>query len=230
MARYFAIAGGVYFLCYSALSSYLTRRGVDLKRSPWPLIRKEIKFSIVSALIFALYAAFIMVQYDAGGTCLYSSLSQYGTWYLTFSFVVVLVLQDTYFYFIHRLSHHPLLFRWIHYGHHSSNRPTPWTSFAFDLPEALIQGFFFIGIVYLIPLHFITLIAVLMTMTIWAVISHLGFNLFPPAAHRWLGQWLIGPAHHTLHHRKYRYHYGLYFTIWDRLLGTQDPSYDCKPD
>jgi uncharacterized membrane protein len=28
------------------------------------------------------------------------------------------------------------------------------------------------------------------------------------------------------HHHKYTVHYGLYFTFWDKLLGTQDPNYE----
>jgi sterol desaturase/sphingolipid hydroxylase (fatty acid hydroxylase superfamily) len=45
-----------------------------------------------------------------------------------------------------------------------------------------------------------------------------------------LGRWFIGPAHHSIHHRKYTVHYGLYFTFWDKLLGTQDPDYEQKFD
>jgi lathosterol oxidase len=140
---------------------------------------------------------------------------------------VVLLLQDTYFYFTHRLSHHPVLFSWLHRGHHRSCHPTPWTSFAFDLPEAIVQSLFLVGIVFVIPLHFITLIAVLSTMTIWAVLNHLGLDRLPASfPHHWLGKWFIGPAHHSVHHRKYMVHYGLYFTFWDRLLGTQDLNYE----
>ncbi|GAB4240846.1 MAG: hypothetical protein Kow00121_67190 [Elainellaceae cyanobacterium] len=167
-----------------------------------------------------------MTIYDAGSTLLYTSIDQYGAWYLGVSFITVLLLQDTYFYFIHRFSHHPRVFKWLHHGHHFSGNPTPWTSFAFDLPEAVIQGVFFLVIVFIVPLHFITLIAVLMTMTLWAVLSHLGFRLSSSSSAHWLGQWLIGPLHHSIHHRKHVVHYGLYFTFWDKLLGTQDPQYE----
>ena len=93
--------------------------------------------------------------------------------------------------------------------------------------EALIQGLFLVGIVFLLPLHYTTLIAVLMTMTAWAVVNHLGLELLPLSfPHHWLGRWCIGPAHHSIHHRKYNLHYGLYFTFWDKLLGTHDPSYE----
>jgi len=172
-----------------------------------------------------------MIEYDLGITRLYTDLSEYGLWYLGISFVSVLMIQDTYFYFLHRLFHNPLLFRWVHYGHHRSQNPTPWTSFAFDLPEAFVQAIFFVGIVFIIPLHFITLVAVLMTMTLWAVWNHIGFELFGPFfPHHWLGKWFIGSTHHSIHHRQYTVHYGLYFTFWDKLLGTQDPNYKDKFD
>jgi Delta7-sterol 5-desaturase len=84
-----------------------------------------------------------------------------------------------------------------------------------------------VGIVFVIPLHLVTLIAVLSTMTVWAVLNHLGIDRLPSSfPHHWFGRWFIGPAHHSIHHLKYKLHYGLYFTFWDRLLGTQDPEYD----
>lgn len=164
-------------------------------------------------------------------TRLYSQASEYGWWYIGVSYGVVLILQDAYFYFTHRLFHHSALFAWFHQGHHRSRCSTPWTSFAFDPLEAIVQALFLITIVFVIPLHFITLIAVLTTMSIWAILNHLGLDRFPVFfPHHWLGRWFIGPAHHSIHHLKYTVHYGLYFTFWDRLLKTQDPSYPSSFD
>jgi sterol desaturase/sphingolipid hydroxylase (fatty acid hydroxylase superfamily) len=39
-----------------------------------------------------------------------------------------------------------------------------------------------------------------------------------------LGRWLIGPAHHGRHHRRPGCNFGLYFTLWDRLCGTEDQA------
>ena len=168
-----------------------------------------------------------MSAYDSGMTQIYSAIEHYGKGYLVGSFLGVLFLQDTYFYFVHRAFHHSVLFKWFHWGHHRTGEPTPWTSFAFDPLEALVQALFLVGIVFLLPLHFVTLIALLLTMTLWTVWNHLGFELLPKSfPHHWLGRWLIGPTHHAIHHRKYRVHYGLYFTFWDRFLNTHDPNYE----
>jgi sterol desaturase/sphingolipid hydroxylase (fatty acid hydroxylase superfamily) len=226
-ARYFLIAGGAYLLFYLVLGKSLAKRSLRLKPPVSRLIWQDIELSILSAVIFALCAALIISEYDLGLTLLYTDLREYGLWYLAVSFVALLILQDTYFYFIHRIVHNRLLFRWIHFGHHSSIDPTPWSSFAFDPPEAIIQALFFVGVVFLVPLHFITVVAALMTMTIWAVFNHLGFELFPSSfKSHWFGKWFIGPTHHSIHHRQYTIHYGLYFTLWDKLLGTQDLNYE----
>ncbi len=229
LLRYFLAAGGTYWFFYSPFSQAFIHPG-QLKRSPsWDSIRHDISLSVLSTGVFALAAAFIMSAYGWNLTRLYSDPYQYGLWYLGLSYGVVLVLQDAYFYFTHRLFHHPLLFCWFHQGHHQSRYPTPWTSFAFDPLEAIVQSLFLVGIVFMIPIHFITLIAVLVTMTVWAVVNHLGIDRLPLSfPHHWLGRWVIGPAHHSIHHLKYTVHYGLYFTFWDKLLGTQDLNYEEK--
>lgn len=168
-----------------------------------------------------------MACYQRGYTQIYThwTLSELG--YIALSYTVVLLLQDTYFYFCHRLSHQPLVYRWVHRGHHQSRPPTPWTFFALEPLEAISQVAFLFCITIVLPLHVGVLIAVLLTMSIWAMGNHLGFQIVPSSLiSRHLGQWFIGSTHHLVHHKKYNRHYGLYFTFWDILLGTQDPEYD----
>lgn len=227
--RYFLFSGGTYLLFYSSLSTLFFKQSLCLKIPQWESIKKDIQLSMISAAIFSCCATFIITEYNLGQTQLYTTLSEYRLWYLVVSFLGILLLQDTCFYFIHRLFHHPLLFKRLHYGHHRSKAPTPWTAFALDPMEALLQGMFLVGVVFIVPLHWLVLAFLLMTMTIWAVLNHLGFELFPSSfPNHWLGRWLIGSTHHSIHHRNYAVHYGLYFTFWDRLLGTHDPDYEKK--
>jgi Delta7-sterol 5-desaturase len=227
LARYFLVAGGMYLCFYAPFSQSFINHNLWHQSPSWRSIQRDIKLSILSAGIFALAAALILSEYSWGITRLYSHAQEYGLWYLAVSYGIVLLLQDAYFYFTHRLFHHVILFPWLHQGHHRSRYPTPWTSFAFDPLEAMVQSLFLVGIVFVLPLHFITLIAVLTTMTVWAVLNHLGIDRLPLSfPHHWLGRWFIGPAHHSTHHLKYTMHYGLYFTFWDKLCGTQDPNYE----
>jgi Delta7-sterol 5-desaturase len=217
LARYFFLAGGIH-LFLSRIPEYLTT-----SRSA----HADMRLSVLSSVIFALGAAAIMSAYDLGITRIYTNVSYYPLWYLGLSYVGVIVLQDAYFYCLHRTLHHPSLFHGWHAGHHRSRPPTPWTSFAFDLPESIAHLLFLVVIIFIIPLHFITLVAILSTMTIWAVVNHLELDWLPTNfPHHWCGRWFTGPAHHAIHHRQYAFHYGLYFTFWDRQLGTQAPNYD----
>jgi Fatty acid hydroxylase superfamily len=125
LARYFAIAGGLHLFFYSAGGDFCSRRAVSISPPSGASIRRDIKLSMCSAVIFALCAAAIVSGYDLGITKLYADIHRYGLWYLGVSYGLVLLLQDTYFYFIHRLFHHPRLFRWFHQGHHKSSHPTP---------------------------------------------------------------------------------------------------------
>lgn len=219
LIRYFLVAGGTYWLFYSD-NHKLIKQPHNIKSPSRKAIERDIALSVITTLALSICAALVMCIYDSGATRLYSSIDDRGIVYLAASFLGVIFLQDAAYYFFHRGFHHPLVYDWLHRGHHRSKNPTPWTSFALDFPEALIQGLFMVAVVFIIPLHIYVLCLLLITMTVWALVTHLGFELFPSFPHHWLGKWFISSDHHSLHHRQYTRHYGLYFTFWDRLLGT----------
>jgi len=109
----------------------------------------------------------------------------------------MLILQDALYYASHRLFHHRWFYGWCHQGHHRTRQPTPWTSFAFDPPEAVVQALVLVLLVMLVPLHLITLMAVLSTMTVWAIVNHLGLDQpappFSPPLAGPLGDWTRPP-------------------------------------
>lgn len=230
---YLFVSGGLYslfFLRRSARPIPVATQRLKEKlslSSLWLAIRHDVLFSLASSAIFAICASIMTTVYTLGYTRLYLDPFSYGWWYIGFSLCLVLFLQDTYFYFTHRLAHHPKCYRWMHKGHHYANNPTPLTAFCFDPVEALIQALYLMGAVCIIPMHLSVLCAVVLVMTLGALIHHFSLRVFSDSAlGRWLGSWMIGPMHHWFHHRKYNVHYGLYFTFWDRLLGTH--CYDYK--
>ncbi|MGC1306790.1 MAG: sterol desaturase family protein [Phormidesmis sp.] len=225
---YFATAGSLYGFLYLRRSSRFAIEADNWAIATiWAAIRSDVILSVLSSGIFAICAALMTTAYTLGITRLYLQPRQYGFWYLGFSLVLVLVLQDAYFYFTHRLSHHPKCYRWLHQGHHHSKDPTPWTAFAFDPAEAMIQSIYLIGVTLIIPMHLSVLVAVVMVMSMGAMVHHFGVRLFEDSAFgKWLGSWMVGTTHHWLHHRKFTVHYSLYFTFWDRLLGTQYKGYE----
>ena len=227
LARYVLVAGLAdwWLVVRSGSSGAAEPNGTRRRRPSAQAIRADIQLSVTSSAVFAGAMAGVVELQGHGLTRVYSRPDQYGFWYLGVSYLLVLILQDLFFYATHRLCHHPALYSWMHRGHHRSGLPTPWTSFAFDPPEAVLQALFLVGVVALVPLHPLILLAVLTTMTLWAVVTHLGVNPLPVGwAPPGLSRWLIGPTHHGLHHRHSDRHFGLYFTFWDRLLATQDPG------
>lgn len=123
LLRYFLVAGGTYLFFYSPFSQSFINHNLRHRSPSWRSMQHDIKLSVISSIVFALVAAFIMSAYDWGITRLYNHYQQYGVWYLGASYGTVLILQDAYFYFTHRLFHHPLLFRWLHQGHHRTRYP-----------------------------------------------------------------------------------------------------------
>src|SRR5438477_213207 len=81
-------------------------------------------------------------------------------------------------------------------------------------------------IVLVVPMHLSALFVFLLYMIVMNVMGHAGIELFPSwfVRSRWT-RWYSTSTHHNLHHRDFRGNYGLYFTWWDRALGTQHPAY-----
>lgn len=219
LLRYFLVAGGAYWWFYS--SEHHPIGGThNLKLPSLKSIQKDIILSVIATVALAICAASVMISYHFGATKLYWTVGDRGITYLITSFIGVILLQDACYYFGHRGFHHPLVYNWFHCGHHRSKNPTPWTSFALDFPEALIQGLFVALVVSIVPLHIYVVALWSIVMTVWSLVNHLGFELFPQFRDSWLGKWFISSDYHSLHHRIYTRHFGLYFTFWDRLLGT----------
>ena len=40
--------------------------------------------------------------------------------------------------------------------------------------------------------------------------------------------WMTTVTHHDLHHAQAGWNYGLYFTWWDRWMGTEHPQYHAR--
>jgi len=58
------------------------------------------------------------------------------------------------------------------------------------------------------------------------VIGHLGLELAPAGFTRRRGwRHSTTTTHHALHHARPRGNFGLYFTWWDRIMGTEHPAY-----
>jgi sterol desaturase/sphingolipid hydroxylase (fatty acid hydroxylase superfamily) len=190
-------------------------------------IRREIAYSTCTVVVFSLVGTGLWFGGRAGIFRIYPDVSDHGWAYFALTVVLLVVLQDTYFYWTHRAMHHPLLFRHVHRVHHQSHDPSPFAAYAFSPGEALVHAAFVPLMVLWLPLHDVAIGAFLVFMILRNVLGHLGIELFPRrfARSRWT-RWSTTTTHHTLHHRRVGTNYGLYFTWWDRWMGTTDPTYE----
>ena len=187
-----------------------------------PQIRREIGWSLVSAVIYGVPAGIVAWGWQARGwTQIYADAALYPLWWMPASVLAFLLIHDAWFYWTHRLMHQPRWFRTIHAVHHDSRPPTAWAAMSFHPWEALSGALVIPLLVLAIPIHVAMLGLVLAVMTLMGVTNHMGWEMFPRrVVHGRAGRWLITASHHQLHHHKYRCNYGLYFRHWDRWCGT----------
>ena len=225
--RYFLVAGLFYLFFYSWFAGKWHKRKLNSKDYKEGQLRREIKWSMVTSLIFSVAGAITLVLWQKGFTKIYDSLTLYGWWYLPISLLIFMLLHETYYYWFHRWMHLPKVFRLVHKVHHDSNITSPFTAFSFHPLESLIQAIFMPLVLLILPMHYYVVIIELSIMTLSSVINHLDIEIYP----KWLlnyspGKWLIGATHHSLHHRQFKYNYGLYFTFWDKLWKTESPTFN----
>jgi len=81
-------------------------------------------------------------------------------------------------------------------------------------------------ILFLIPIHPISLIAFGFVSFGFNVYGHLGFEIAPKwFRNSFLFGLMVTSTHHNIHHSKFKGNYGLYFRFWDKLMGTEHPDY-----
>lgn len=142
--------------------------------------------------------------------------------YLLISLPLVMFIHDTYYYWVHRWMHRKSVFAIVHRVHHESLVTSAWTSFSFHPTEAVLQAVIIPIILLITPIHIGVLVLWLLIMTFTGVANHLNMEIYPKAFRESvLGKLVIGPTHHHRHHQHFSKNYGLYFTLWDRWMGTE---------
>jgi sterol desaturase/sphingolipid hydroxylase (fatty acid hydroxylase superfamily) len=226
LSRYVLAAGAAFLLLWKVLRHRLERRRINPAYPPPAQLRHEFAYSMSTVAIFAATGFMIYSLAAAGALTVYTRIPDYGWGYWIASLFGLIAAHDTYFYWTHRALHHPAVFRKVHAVHHRSRNPSPWAAYAFHPIEAIIQSVFLPLALIIAPLHPSVIFLFTSHMALRNVIGHSGIELYPRNAVRNpLWSWLTSTTHHHLHHERVRGNYGLYFSWWDRYMGTQNPSY-----
>ena len=147
------IAGIAFLIFYVWLRKKYILRKIQYRFPANKDYVREVAYSMVTTCIFATIALLLSSDWIKPYTKMYIRISDFGISYFVLSVILALFIHDTYFYWTHRLMHHPKLFPIFHLVHHKSTNPSPWAAFAFHPLEAIIEAGIVFVIVFLIPIH-----------------------------------------------------------------------------
>jgi len=225
-SRYLLGAGTVYLLVWVLLKKPLAGRKIRKKTPKFRQMVTEFRMSMLTVFIYGIVGFLTFFGARAGVIEFHSEQYQNGVAYYWFTVVLMIVAHDAYFYWTHRAMHLPGVMKYIHGEHHKSINPTPWTAYRFDIFEAASHALFVPLFLLFVPMHGSAVVIFLLHMIFRNAMGHSGYELFPRswATHPILG-WINLVTHHDMHHANGQYNFGLYFTWWDRLMGTEHPEY-----
>lgn len=229
LTRYAEFAIGTWLVLWIVLAGVLRGRKI---REQTPPAKQLITEFFVSLRSVAIFSSFGLITYVLGQLGLFHGAeiaTSWGpVWFWT-SLVLMIVAHDAYFYWVHRLMHDPRLFRRFHRRHHKSMNPSPFTAYSFDVGEAAVMATFVPTWVLLVPTQWPVVGLFVLHQIFRNTLGHSGYELMPANANgKPMFDMFTTTTHHDLHHAQAGWNYGLYFTFWDRLMGTEHPEYHAR--
>ncbi|GBF37150.1 sterol desaturase family protein [Leptospira johnsonii] len=224
--RYFLFAGLAFLVFYIWKHPFQYRK-IQEKNAKPSQFKKEFLYSVSSVVVYTSVTLTVLLFRKYGYFKFYERIEDHGWGYLILSTVLILVIQDFYFYWTHRLMHTRWFYKRVHKVHHDSVTPSPWTAYSFHPWEAFIHSLIMPIVASLFPVHPLALMIFMTFQIIRNVLGHSGYEIFP----YWMGTNTIlklvnSNTNHDMHHQSFRYNYGLYTTAWDYLFGTVHPEYE----
>ena len=221
----------VYLVVWKLLKKRLKNWRIQLKeRVDANQIKSELLNSLFTLMVSTIIVLIIYSLKSLGYTKIYVDINEYPKFFAYGGFFIFLLFDDTWFYWIHRLLHHPNIFKYIHKVHHKSIDVNPFTSLSFHWAEALLLTFWIVPVSMIFPMY----VPALGILQIWGLLdnikSHLGYEFFPSWWNKSFGKLMTSSTHHNMHHTKFNGNYGVHFRIWDRLLGTEFKDYESEYD
>ena len=233
--EYLAYALGSFSLFWVICHRWLAKR--QLSRRRWPRfaqVKRELLFSLCAQFTMTGIGVWLTFGTTEAVSNLYPNIADYGWGYFALFVFALFVIDDTTFYWSHRLMHHPRLYRAFHRVHHESVDPTPFTAYSFHPLEAAMLSLGSLAMMPLLmflPWHPLALVVFGIGNISFNVIGHLGYELYPRGWNRIpVLRWKTPALHHYLHHQMVGGNYGLYFRWWDKMCGTEIAGFEARYD
>ncbi len=214
--RYFIVAGVPYLWLYVLGKDKYNTHKIQKKYPDRKQLFLEIKYSLITFCVYSLGIWAFLFWLKNGYTKNYTEISDYGILYFIISIFLMIIMHDTYSYWIHRLMHRKILFKYTHLLHHKFKNPSPWSAFAFHPFESILTMGIIPIIIFTIPWHNMALVLFITCMIFYDTFVHLGYNIKGMKIFKFQNT----PMDHDVHHQNSKFNFGLYFTFWDRIMGT----------
>jgi Delta7-sterol 5-desaturase len=217
----------VFFLFWRFLAKRLAARkiqkGRDIKREQFV---REIRNALFTMCVGAITSGFVIVLSERGHAKIYMDINAYPIWWAILTLPVMLIINDTVFYWVHRMLHHKAIYKFVHHEHHKSITVNPFSSMSFNVLEVVLLTVWIIPVAIYLPIYAPVLGLVQIYGLFDNIKGHLGFELFPKWFNRSPLRFLTTSTYHDMHHTKFRGNYALHFRFWDWVMKTQISDYE----
>ena len=194
-----------YYLFWKKLNTRFKSRRIQEKRRADTLqIQSELKNSFLVFIVGALFSTIMIYLSSKGYTKIYQDFRMHNAVLGIGGFFILLIIDDSWFYWCHRLLHHPVLFPYIHVVHHRSIDVNPFTSMSFHWLEPFLLTLWIFPASFILPVY----APVLGIVQLWGLAnnikSHLGYEFYPAGLNRSWFKFLTSSTHHNMHHSKFK--------------------------
>jgi Delta7-sterol 5-desaturase len=176
---YVIAAGITYVLLHVVLAKWLANRRIAPEAPAVGQMGREFLHSVRSVIVYGIVGGMMAFAIRSGYGKMYWDIEQYGRVWFYSSIAVAILMHDAYFYWTHRIMHHPRLFRFFHRTHHLSTNPSPWAAYAFSIPEAFVQAGIAPLVIFTIRIHPAAFAFFMLWQIAFNVFGHCGFEIYP---------------------------------------------------
>jgi len=211
-----------FFLC-DFIPSFQKYKIQQNKENTWDLFKNCLKKLFISHFVvqWGMMVLFRPVMLSLG---LVVSLPLPKWSEVIFVCVVSLILEDLYFYWVHRLLHHGVWYKYVHKVHHDHAAPFGIAAEYAHPVETLLLGVGSLIGPLLLTRHLFVLWAYLLVRLFQTVEAHSGYH-FPWSPSNFI-PFYGGPIFHDYHHETFSGNYASTFTYLDWIFGTSQSYYE----
>jgi sterol desaturase/sphingolipid hydroxylase (fatty acid hydroxylase superfamily) len=172
----------------------------------------KIKKSIFSLIFMALFSYVFFVFFKENLKIVNTDFS---FMQISIKIIIILFLNDLWFYFIHRwILHNKFLYKYIHKQHHESKNPNIYSTYFVSISEMILHGVFLLSVPFFIEVNIEMFILGPIISSMIQASNHSNYNLFEN------NKFFMSPIFHRKHHQVNKGNYGQILQIWDKILGT----------